>query len=110
MAIIRGMQPPVVLATHEWSQPATDARAGAPVAVLVHGVTGWHRTWWRVGPALAERGWRAVAVDQRGHGHSPRIDGHATVGDFAADLAASIERIGAPVDALIGHSLGAPMR
>ena len=51
MAIIRGMQPPVVLATHEWSQPGTDARAGAPVAVLVHGVTGWNRYWWLVGPA-----------------------------------------------------------
>jgi pimeloyl-ACP methyl ester carboxylesterase len=101
------MQPPVILATHEWSQPGTDADAASPVAVLVHGVTGWHRTWWRVGPALAERGWRVVAVDQRGHGHSPRMDGHASVGDFAADLTAAIEGIGVPVDVLIGHSLGA---
>jgi pimeloyl-ACP methyl ester carboxylesterase len=95
-----------VLALHEWLPVAADA-SDAPTAVLVHGVTGWHRTWWRVGPALAERGWRVVAVDQRGHGHSPRIDGHTTVPDLAADLAAAIERIGAPVGALIGHSLGA---
>ena len=92
------------LTTHEW--PPTGS-ADARVAVLVHGVTGWHRTWWRVGPALAERGWRAIAVDQRGHGNSPRIDGFTTIGELAADLAAAIERIGAPVDALIGHSLGA---
>jgi pimeloyl-ACP methyl ester carboxylesterase len=97
------------LATHEWPPTGSDAdaAAAAPVAVLVHGVAGWHRTWWRVGPAIADRGWRVVAVDQRGHGRSPRIDGHVTVGDLAADLGAVIERIGAPVDALIGHSLGA---
>ncbi len=98
-----------VLATHEWPPSETDADADAasPVAVLVHGVTGWWRTWWRVGPALAAAGWRVIAVDQRGHGHSPRIEGHATIGDMAGDLAATIERVGAPVDALIGHSLGA---
>ena len=101
------MPPPVELATHTWDPPTADARATPKVAVLVHGVTGWHRTWWRVGPALAERGWRAVGVDQRGHGRSPRIEGRATVGDLAADLGAVIDGIGAPVDALIGHSLGA---
>jgi pimeloyl-ACP methyl ester carboxylesterase len=94
------------LATYEW--PPTDADvADAPVAVLVHGVTGWHRTWWRVGPGLAERGWRAIGVDQRGHGRSPPIDGFTTIGGLAGDLAATIERIGARVGALIGHSLGA---
>lgn len=97
----------VTLATHEWPPHQTDAGAPAPVAVLVHGVTGWWRTWWRVGPALAAHGWRVVAVDLRGHGASPRIEGHATIGDFAADLAKVIEREGARADALIGHSLGA---
>jgi pimeloyl-ACP methyl ester carboxylesterase len=96
-----------VLATHVWPPTEPDAAAAAPVAILVHGVAGWHRTWWRAGPAIAERGWRAVAVDQRGHGRSPRIDGHVTVGDLAADLGRVIERSGAPVEALIGHSLGA---
>lgn len=93
------------LARFEW--PADGAeRADAPLALLVHGVTGWHRTWWRVGPALAAAGWRVVAVDQRGHGHSPRISGTVTVGDLAADLEAVITEVGGHVDLLVGHSLG----
>ena len=96
---------PVELVTRAWT-PRGPASPGTPHVVLVHGVTGWHRTWWRMGPALAAAGWRAVAVDFRGHGHSPRIEGAATVADFAADLVAVIERIGRPA-ALVGHSLGA---
>ncbi|MDQ4036621.1 MAG: alpha/beta hydrolase, partial [Chloroflexota bacterium] len=49
------------------------------------------RTWWRVGPALAEHGWRVIAVDQRGHGRSPPIDGVATAESMAAALAATLE-------------------
>ena len=97
----------VQLATHEWP-PGGDAAAGGsvPLAVLVHGVTGWWRTWWRVGPTLADAGWQVVAVDQRGHGHSPRLKAVVTVRDLAADLASMIEELGRPVDLLIGHSLG----
>ncbi|MBA3290388.1 MAG: alpha/beta fold hydrolase, partial [Actinobacteria bacterium] len=54
-----------VLTTRRWT-----GRGGR--AVLVHGVTAWSATWWRIGPALAERGWDVTAVDLRGHGDSPR--------------------------------------
>lgn len=93
------------LATREWNV-ATATGVATPVAVLVHGVTGWHRTWWRVAPALADAGWRVVAVDQRGHGHSPRIAGTVTVRDLAADLAGVIEGLDESVGLLVGHSLG----
>ena len=65
------------LATHEWKPPEPDA--AARVAMLVHGVNGWHLTWWRIGSALEVRGWRAMAVAQRGHGRSRRIHGAATI-------------------------------
>lgn len=95
------------LARHEWPAGGTDAGAAAPVAFLVHGITSWWKTWWRVAPALAERGWRVVAVDQRAHGRSP-AGGVATIEDLADDLEASIEaEATAPIDVLIGHSLGA---
>ena len=100
----------VLLATYEWPEPhaGSDAHAQAPVAVLVHGITASLRTWWRVGPALAESGWRVIGVDLRGHGDSQPMDGPQTREDLAADLAETIEALDiAPVDVIIGHSLGA---
>ncbi|MEO7295262.1 MAG: alpha/beta hydrolase [Candidatus Limnocylindria bacterium] len=97
-----------LLATHEWSPTSTDAGAAAPVAVLGHGITGWWRTWWRVGPALADRGWRVIGVDLRGHGGSPPIGGTATVATLALDVAATVGALEvAPVDVIVAHSLGA---
>lgn len=103
------MQQPVVLASHEW--PASDdpdAGHVRPVAVLVHGITGWWRTWWRVGPALTDRGWRVIGIDLRGHGDSAPIEGLATAPSVASDLGATLGSLGVvPVDLLLGHSLGA---
>ena len=101
------MSEPAVLATREWNPSETYAPAPR-VAVLVHGIVGWSRTWWRLGPALVERGFRAVGIDLRGHGQSPRIDGSATARSLADDVARTLSRLGLEsADALIGHSLGA---
>jgi len=71
---------------------------------LVHGVMALAETWWRIGPALAARGWHVVAVDLPGHGGNGHRDG-------ALDLDALVEgvaaRLDGPVDVLVGHSLGA---
>jgi pimeloyl-ACP methyl ester carboxylesterase len=75
-----------------------------PLALLVHGVTSSSRTWWRVGPALVERGYRVLAVDLRGHGSSPRVAAGLSAADLAADVAETVE---GPVELLVGHSLGA---
>jgi pimeloyl-ACP methyl ester carboxylesterase len=77
--------------------------------VLVHGVTASTRTWWRVGPWFAKNGWRAVAVDLRGHGASPRMRGDEGLGHLATDLHETVfEQSGADsVDVLLGNSLGA---
>jgi pimeloyl-ACP methyl ester carboxylesterase len=57
-----------------------------------------------VGPALAGRGFRVVAVDLRGHGASPPTVAGLSVAELAGDLA---ETVDGPVDLLVGHSLGA---
>jgi pimeloyl-ACP methyl ester carboxylesterase len=84
--------------------------------VLVHGVTSSSRTWWRVGPALVERGYRVLAVDLRGHGASPRGVAGLSIAELAADVAETVaaesgsDPPGSPrpaVELLVGHSLGA---
>jgi len=85
-------------------------REDDPLAVLVHGVTASSRTWWRVGPWLAENGWQAVAVDLRGHGESPRATHGLGLEDLADDLHDTLAALLEPeerVDVLLGHSLGA---
>ena len=103
----------VLLAARTWG-PRRPGGDGRPVALLVHGITSSSRTWWRVGPALAERGFAVLAVDLRGHGASPRITGGLGPAELAADVAETVEAElgpagdGAPaVDLLVGHSLGA---
>jgi len=91
----------VKLHTQEWG-------SGDRVALLVHGIMSDHRTWRRVGPALADRGYRVIAVDLRGHGLSPRGSG-ATPADryspalFADDL---VDTLPTGADLALGHSLG----
>ncbi len=70
--------------------PPVARSAGGPLAVLVHGMNSSSRTWWHVGRALAERGWRAVAVDLRGHGSSPRAEQGLGLADLADDVAETV--------------------
>jgi pimeloyl-ACP methyl ester carboxylesterase len=85
------------LATRQWGD-------AGPRAVLVHGVTAWSNTWWRIGPALAERGWAVTAVDLRGHGHSPTAGTTMHLEELGADL---LDTTRTGVDLLVGHSVGA---
>ena len=63
------------LYTREWG-------TGDRLAILVHGVMSDSRNWRRVGPVLAERGYHVIAIDLRGHGHSPRAE------EYSAELMA----------------------
>jgi pimeloyl-ACP methyl ester carboxylesterase len=76
--------------------------------VLVHGLTGTGRTWWRVGPALAQGGRFVVAVDLRGHGSSGGASAATTLDDLAADVLETVAAIVGEGDVdVVGHSLGA---
>ncbi|WP_405833198.1 MULTISPECIES: alpha/beta fold hydrolase [unclassified Streptomyces] len=82
------------LHTHTWGE-------GDRIALLIHGLMADHRTWRRVGPALADHGYRVIAVDLRGHGASDR-------GAYSPELYADdvVETLPAGAELAIGHSLG----
>lgn len=79
----------------------------APPAVLVHGLGDCAWVWQGVAPALAQHR-DVLAVDLRGHGHSPHVDPAGyEVTEMAADLSALIDALGLQRPILVGHSLGA---
>lgn len=88
----------VELPTVTWGSPSAER-----VALLVHGLGSDAHTMWRIGEHLAADGWRAVGVDQRGHGAAPRTARYR-IEDYARDLlAVPHDRAW---DVAIGHSIG----
>ncbi len=83
------------LHTREWG-------SGEHLALLMHGITADSTAWDEVGPALAERGYRALAPDFRGHGDSPRASSYEPA-EFAEDV---LETVADRPALAIGHSLG----
>lgn len=89
---------------------AADA-PGAPLVVLVHGITGNAAVWGPVATALAGE-CEVVAPDLRGRAGSAGLPGPYGLSVHAADLAALLDRFGADAQAgadatvLVGHSMG----
>lgn len=79
--------------------------AGTPL-VLIHGLSSSCRIWDLTAPLLA-RGFRVVAVDQRGHGLTDRPDSDYTFEEVCGDLAVLLDAFGFERPILVGHSWGA---
>jgi len=78
----------------------------ATPAVLLHGGGQTRHAWAGTAMALARRGWRAIALDQRGHGESEWApDGDYTRGRYADDVVEVARELTRP-PVLIGASLG----
>ncbi|MFJ6652951.1 alpha/beta fold hydrolase [Microbacterium sp. NPDC091313] len=92
------MPSPVELPRLAWGAGAAPRRA-----LLVHGLGSNGALMWRYGTALADAGWRAEAVDLRGHGTAPRTLDY-TIDAYAADLAEV--RAEGGWDLVVAHSLG----
>lgn len=82
---------------------------GDRVALFLHGFPESKYSWRFQLPLLAKLGWRAVAVDQRGYGHSSRPAGVGAydVELLAGDAAALFDALGAKQRLLIAHDWGA---
>jgi pimeloyl-ACP methyl ester carboxylesterase len=79
---------------------------GAPVVVLVHGITGNGLSWARVAGALGHDV-EVFAPDLRGRAGSAGLPGPWGMAAHAEDLLALLDAVGAPQAVLTGHSMGA---
>ena len=78
---------------------------GRPV-LLLHGGGQTKHAWGAAARSLAERGWRAIALDQRGHGESDWApSGIYKIDDFARDMRTVTASMQQP-PAVVGASLG----
>lgn len=90
----------VALVAEEWG-----LGGGAPV-LLLHGAGQTRSAWDNIAAVLSERGYRAIAIDLRGHGESEWAqDGDYGIDAFADDVIAVARALpSAPV--IVGASLG----
>ena len=79
---------------------------GAPVLVLLHGLSGHARSWDAFAEAMTDR-YRVLALDQRGHGETAwaAADKYG-VEDMADDLEAFVKGMGLKAFHLLGLSMG----
>lgn len=85
--------------------------SGDRTVLLLHGGGQTRHAWTRTARGLAQAGWRAVMLDQRGHGDSAWVESGAyAFPDFGADAAAVARRLGAEhgsaAPVAVGASLG----
>ncbi|HVN90156.1 MAG TPA: alpha/beta hydrolase [Candidatus Binataceae bacterium] len=80
--------------------------ADGPPALLLHGLGQTRQSWGLAAAKLGEQGWRAYAIDQRGHGDSERSPaGEYEHRHVATDVLALCEILDRP-PLIIGASLG----
>lgn len=96
---------------HDGNKLVASIRGEGPrSALLLHGGGQTRHAWDGTGRALAHAGWTAIAIDQRGHGDSDRIEsGHYGFRDFGADaacVAREIARTSGHKPVAVGASLG----
>ena len=77
----------------------------APPLVLLHGMPSDSSSWAPVAPELAAAGYRVIAPDQRGHGHSARTASYS-LQEMRDDLHQLAGELGLETFALAGHSMG----
>lgn len=85
---------------------AAGMAGGRPGVLLLHGLLGRASHWAPTARRLAPR-YRAIALDQRGHGRSAKPEGPYGPDAYAADAIAAVEQLGLAPVTLIGHSTGA---
>ena len=91
---VRGIE----LASFEWGPP------DGQTVLMVH-ATGFHARCWDATVGALGEGYRVIAVDQRGHGHSDKT-GPFNWQEFGADMTDFVDRLDLRDVIGVGHSMG----
>lgn len=83
------------------------AEEGKPI-VCIHGTRDHGASWDGAATSLTAQGYRVIAPDLRGHGHSDHVGANARyhLRDFVGDLDQLFDQLQLDEVALVGHSLG----
>ncbi|MDJ0634241.1 MAG: alpha/beta fold hydrolase [Xenococcaceae cyanobacterium MO_188.B29] len=79
-----------------------------PLVLCLHGILEQGAAWSEVAIRLAQKGYRVIAPDLRGHGRSDHVGkgGSYNLMDFLADIDAIVDFLADRAFTLVGHSLG----
>lgn len=83
-----------------------EARGDGPALVMVYGIGGNSRRWWRAFPERLAEQYRVVMVDNRGTGRSDHPKTPWTMSDMTGDVLAVVDELGLDRFHLLGCSLG----
>ena len=80
-----------------------------PAVVFCHGFPGLWYSWRHQLPAIAEAGYRAIAVDMRGYGRTDRPVNASEYGNqtIVSDLTGLLDALGEEKAVFVGHDFGA---
>ena len=87
------------------------ACGSGPTVILVHGFPESWYSWRHQLPALAQAGYRAVAVDVRGYGRSSkpvRVDDYRMINNVG-DMVGLVRALDCGTAVIVGHDWGAPI-
>lgn len=82
---------------------------GRPVLLLHGWMFSADLNFWRNYDALADAGYRVLAIDHRGHGRGIRSHAAFTLTDCADDAAALLRQLGLEPALVVGYSMGGPI-
>lgn len=89
---------------------AVEAGAG-PLVILIHGFPESWYSWRHQIPALAQAGYRVLAIDKRGYGRSSKFRKQEAyrIKPLVGDIANLIKACGEEQAVVVGHDWGAPI-
>src|SRR4051795_12366251 len=89
-----------------WEDRLGEHPAGGPAVVFIHGLGGSWQNWLENLPAVADAGYRAIAVDLPGFGESEMPREKISITGYGRFVDALLGELGVETAAIVGNSMG----